>query len=100
MPYKEHIVEKVYFTIGDVAERYKVATSLIRFWESEFKQIKPKRNRKGNRNFTKKDIKIIDEIYYLVKIKGFTLEGAKEVLEPRYGLIKCPHCLGIGYVEE
>ena len=59
---------------------FNVAPSLIRFWESEFELIQPKKNRKGNRQFTKEDIESVRTIYHLVKEKGFTLQGAKEML--------------------
>lgn len=80
MPYKEKEIEKKYYTIGEVAEELGVATSLIRFWESEFDSIKPKKNRKGNRQFTKEDLKNVKLIYHLVKEKGYTLQGARDFL--------------------
>lgn len=80
MAYKEKEIEKLYYSIGEVAELLNVAPSLIRFWESEFDGIKPKKNRKGNRQFTKDDIDNIRTIFHLVKEKGFTLQGAKEML--------------------
>lgn len=80
MAYKEKEIEKLYFSIGEVAEMFNVAPSLIRFWESEFDIIKPKKNRKGNRQFTKEDIDSVRTIFHLVKEKGFTLQGAKEML--------------------
>ncbi len=80
MAYREKEIEKLYFSIGEVAEILALAPSLIRFWESEFDIIKPKKNRKGNRQFTKQDIEKIRIIYHLVKEKGFTLQGAKEML--------------------
>lgn len=80
MAYKEKEIEKLYYSIGEVAEIFNVAPSLIRFWESEFDIIKPKKNRKGNRQFTKDDIESVRTIYHLVKEKGFTLQGAKEML--------------------
>jgi len=80
MAYKEKEIEKLYYSIGEVAELFNVAPSLIRFWESEFDVIKPKKNRKGNRQFTKEDIDSVRTIYHLVKEKGFTLQGAKEML--------------------
>lgn len=58
-----------------------VATSLIRFWEGEFDIIKPKKNRKGNRQFTSEDIENVKLIFHLVKEKGFTLQGAKDMLK-------------------
>ena len=81
MPYKEKVIEKKYYTIGEVAEMLNVATSLIRFWEGEFDIIKPKKNRKGNRQFTIDDIDNVKLIYHLVKEKGYTLQGAKEILK-------------------
>jgi DNA-binding transcriptional MerR regulator len=80
MAYKEKEIQKLYYSIGEVAEIFTVAPSLIRFWESEFDIIKPKKNRKGNRQFTKEDIDNVRTIYHLVKEKGFTLQGAKEML--------------------
>ena len=73
--------EKRYYSIGEVAEAFKVNTSLIRFWEKEFDVIKPKKNAKGNRKFTPEDIKNLELIFHLVKERGFTLEGAKTHLK-------------------
>ena len=81
MAYKEKEIEKLYFSIGEVSEIFNVAPSLIRFWESEFEIIRPKKNRKGNRQFTKEDIDNVRTIYHLVKEKGFTLQGAKDMLK-------------------
>jgi len=81
VPYKEKEIEKRYYTIGEVADDLGVATSLIRFWESEFEIIKPKKNRKGNRQFTKDDVKNVKLIYHLVKEKGYTLNGAREFVK-------------------
>jgi DNA-binding transcriptional MerR regulator len=88
VPYKEKIIEKKYYTIGEVAEMFNVATSLIRFWETEFDTIKPKKNRKGNRQFTKEDIENVRIIYHLVKEKGYTLQGAKELIKGNPGTVK------------
>ena len=79
-PYKEKPVEKLYYSIGEVADIFGVNTSLIRFWEKEFNIIKPKKNRKGNRMFTQKDLDNLRIIYHLVKERGFTLQGAKRKL--------------------
>jgi len=73
--------DKRYYKIGEVAKAFKVNTSLIRFWEKEFDIIKPKKNAKGNRLFTPKDISNFKLIYSLVKERGFTLEGAKQKLK-------------------
>ncbi|MFO8235289.1 MAG: MerR family transcriptional regulator [Bacteroidales bacterium] len=81
MPYKEKKVEKLYYSIGEVADMFEVKTSLIRYWEKEFDIIKPKKNKKGNRYFTKEDIENFHIIYYLVKDLGMTLHGAKKKLK-------------------
>ncbi len=80
MPYKEKKVEKLYYSIGEVADLFNVNTSLIRYWEKEFDIIKPKKNKKGNRFFTQKDIDNFHIIFYLVKERGMTLKGVKKKL--------------------
>ena len=81
MPYKEKEIEKIYFTIGEVADMFQVNSSHIRFWSKEFDVIKPATNRKGNRMFTQSDIENFRKIYHLVKEKGYTLKGAKHELK-------------------
>ena len=81
MPYKEPVIEKLFYTIGEVASLFNVNTSLIRFWEKEFEIIKPKKNKKGNRLFTKDDIKNFEIIHHLVKEKGMTLKGAQKKMQ-------------------
>ncbi len=73
--------EKYYYKIGEVAEILGVNSSLIRFWEKEFPNIKPKKNRRGNRVFTKEDIHELKKIYNLVKDQGHTLDGAKRIIK-------------------
>ncbi len=77
----EKQLTKLYYTIGEVSTMFNVNTSLIRFWEKEFTIIQPKKNKKGNRLFTPKDIINFNKIYNLVKEQGFTLEGAKNALK-------------------
>jgi DNA-binding transcriptional MerR regulator len=81
MPYKEKKVEKLYYSIGEVARMFNVNASLIRFWEKEFDIIKPKKNKKGNRFFTKQDIENFNLIFHLVKERGMTLAGTKKKLK-------------------
>tara|TARA_R110002050_G_scaffold40093_5_gene98160 strand:+ start:13041 stop:13379 length:339 start_codon:yes stop_codon:yes gene_type:complete len=81
VPYKKPKIEKVFYTIGEVADMFQVNTSHIRFWENEFDILKPKKNKKGNRLFTKDDIENIKLIYHLVKERGLTLKGAKQKLK-------------------
>ncbi len=76
-----NLPDKRYYKIGEVAKAFGVNTSLIRFWENEFDVLKPKKNKKGNRLFTPEDLENLKLIYFLVKEKGFTLEGAKNKLK-------------------
>jgi DNA-binding transcriptional MerR regulator len=76
MPLKQPLT-KLYYSIGEVAELFNVNTSLIRFWEKEFPQLNPGKNRSGIRKYTKKDVETFEKIYHLVKEDGFTIEGAK-----------------------
>ena len=76
-----HKIEKIYNSIGEVAELFEVNQSLIRFWEKEFDILSPQKNKKGNRLFTKSDIENLKLIYHLVKERGYTLQGAKEKLK-------------------
>ncbi|MFM2010632.1 MAG: hypothetical protein RLZZ479_1023 [Bacteroidota bacterium] len=73
--------DKRYYSIGEVAKAFDVNASLIRFWDSEFDILKPKKNAKGNRMFTPEDVKNLQLIYHLVKERGFTLEGARTHLK-------------------
>ncbi len=81
MAWKEKEIEKLYYTIGEVALMLDVNTSLLRYWEKEFDVLKPKKNTKGDRFFTKDDIEKIKLIYHLVREKGYTLDGAKSRLK-------------------
>ncbi|MBI3135709.1 MAG: MerR family transcriptional regulator [Bacteroidetes bacterium] len=80
MPYRDKEITKIYYPIGEVAEIFGVNTSLIRFWEKEFDIIKPKKNKKGNRLFTREDVENFRRIFDLVKKQGYTLEGARHKL--------------------
>lgn len=81
MPYKEKEIEKLYYSIGEVADMFGVNTSHIRFWSNEFDVIRPATNKKGNRLYTRDDIENFRKIYHLVKEKGYTLRGAKTELK-------------------
>ena len=72
---------KLYYSIGEVSELFGVAPSLIRYWETEFKSLSPAKNSRGDRKYTAKDIDNIKKIYYLLKEKGFTIDGAKKELD-------------------
>lgn len=72
---------KLFYPIGEVARMFDVNISLIRFWEKEFDIIKPKKNKRGVRMFTKDDVKNFRIIYHLVKECGMTLKGAQMKLQ-------------------
>jgi DNA-binding transcriptional MerR regulator len=74
---------KLYYSIGEVALLFQVNASLIRFWEKEFKLPQPKKNNKGNRMFTVKEIQTLDKIYQLVKIQGFKIDAAKSQIKSK-----------------
>lgn len=73
--------DKLYYSITEIADHFDVAPSLLRYWESEFSSISPKRNKKGTRFYNKKDIDEIRLVHYLVKEQGFTIKGARERLK-------------------
>jgi len=74
-------MEKLFYSISEVAEILGESVSLVRFWSNSFsKQIKPHRNAKGNRQYTAEDIETMKQIHFLVKEKGLTLDGAAKTL--------------------
>ena len=72
--------KRLYYTIKEVADHFAVNVSLLRFWETEFENILPKKTPAGTRQYTKEIIKQIEIVYHLVKDKGLTLEGARQLL--------------------
>ena len=74
------MAEKLYYSMGEVAEMFDVRPSLLRHWESQFGVLKPKRNKKGTRLFTPADVENLKLIYHLVKEQGMTLAGARNAL--------------------
>ena len=81
MKQTENQSQKIYYTMGEVAEMLDVSQSLLRFWEKEFAEIRPKRNKKGNRLFTEQDVKTLKVIYHLVKERGLKIAAAKRQLK-------------------
>ena len=75
--------QKLYYKIGEIAKRYDVNPSLIRYWEQEFDFIKPKKSAKGTRLFTQKDVDHFEIIYHMVKEKGMTIQGVKDYISKR-----------------
>ena len=81
VPEDEVLYQKMYYSIGKVAEMFKVNQSLIRLWENEFDILKPKKNGKGDRLFRPEDIKNIQLIYHLTRERKYTMQGAKEFIK-------------------
>ncbi len=79
MLFREEENDRLY-TIGEVAEELEVTRSLVRFWESEFPELAPAKNERGERRYTFQDRETLHLIYHLVKERGFTLAGAKKEL--------------------
>lgn len=73
-------IEKKYYKIGEVAEMFNVNASLLRYWETQFPEIQPFKNKKGDRYYTLNDVEVIKTIHYLTKTKGYKLKGVKEAL--------------------
>ncbi len=81
IPEDEILFQKLYYSIGTVADMFKVNQSLIRFWENEFDILKPRKNGKGDRLFRPEDVKNLKLIYHLLRERKYTIEGAKEFLK-------------------
>jgi DNA-binding transcriptional MerR regulator len=81
IPEDEILFQRQYYPISQVAEWFKVNTSLVRFWENEFDILKPKKNRKGDRLFRPEDVKNLHLIYHLLRHRKYTIEGAKEYIK-------------------
>lgn len=81
MPSDEELAKKHYHSISEVSGFFGVNPSLLRYWETEFKQIKPRKNKKGDRFYTLVDIKWLQQIYFLLRERKYTIEGAKDYLK-------------------
>jgi len=81
VPTDEVLFSKQYYTMGEVSEMFRVNQSLLRFWETEFDILQPRKNKKGDRYFRPVDIKNLHLIYHLLRQKKYTIEGAKEFLK-------------------
>ncbi|MEN9381349.1 MAG: hypothetical protein RI940_230 [Bacteroidota bacterium] len=81
VPSADELAKKLYYPIGEVAVWFNVNTSLIRYWEKEFKQLQPRKTRKGDRLFRAQDIEFLKQIYYLLREKKYSIDGAKTYLK-------------------
>ncbi len=74
-------IKKLYYSIGEVSEMTELEQHVLRYWESEFEQLKPRKNRAGRRVYTEEDISMVRRVHYLLKDEKYTIEGAKQVLD-------------------
>lgn len=84
-------LDKKYYKIREVAEMLNIPASTLRFWESQFTIIKPKRNQHGTRFYTPSDIETIRMVYYLVKEKGLKLDAAQEQIRHNHSGVSQKH---------
>ena len=82
-PYEIKIPDKFYFKIGEVSKIAGLPSHVLRFWETEFKRIKPRRTESGQRSYTRKDIETILEIKHLLYEKKFTIDGARKYINAK-----------------
>ena len=96
-------ITKLYYTIGEVSKMTGLETHVLRFWETEFAELRPRKNRAGHRAYMEKDIRIVERIKYLLKERGLTIKGAQQALsaeesgtgsEPVRNLIELRRFLG------
>jgi len=78
---KDLSIKKLYYSISEVSRITSIEQYVLRYWETEFEQLKPQKNRAGNRVYTNKDIQLILYIKQLLREKKYTIEGAKKILE-------------------
>jgi DNA-binding transcriptional MerR regulator len=90
------IPDKLYFKIGEVSELLGLPTHVLRFWETEFKKIKPKRTSAGQRLYRKRDVELIIRVKHLLYEKGFTISGARQHLRSKQDFMEeLPHALSV-----
>lgn len=77
---KDFGLKKLYYSISEVSKLTGLEQYILRYWETEFEQLKPSKNRAGNRIYTNKDIRLILEIKRLLRDEKYTIEGAKKIL--------------------
>lgn len=88
LPPDNELFEKIYYSIGEVAKMFDEQVSLIRYWTNEFKVLKPRKNRKGDRFYKPQDVKTLYLIYNLLRVRKFTIEGAKDFIKNEQSAIE------------
>ncbi|MDX1438312.1 MAG: MerR family transcriptional regulator [Rubricoccaceae bacterium] len=80
---KQDGIKKLYYSISEVSEMTELKPHVLRYWETEFSMLRPKKNRAGNRTYTASDIQLLETIKGLLRDDKYTLEGARQVLSQR-----------------
>lgn len=81
----EEGIKKLYYSIGEVSDMTDLEPHVLRYWESEFEQLKPRKNRAGRRVYTDEDVRMVERVHHLLKEDKYTIEGAKQVLAREEG---------------
>jgi DNA-binding transcriptional MerR regulator len=89
-------LEKFFFRIGDVSELVGVEPHVLRYWETEFRSIRPRKSRKGQRVYSRRDVELLTKIRHLLYIEGYTIDGARRRLRTKERCHHCGHELGDG----
>lgn len=76
-----HQIQKLYYSIGEVSELLEIEPHVLRYWQTEFPQLAPRKNRAGRRIYTQEDIDVIERIQYLLRVEKYTIEGARQQME-------------------
>ncbi|MBW1849855.1 MAG: MerR family transcriptional regulator [Deltaproteobacteria bacterium] len=82
-PFQKELPDKLYFKIGEVSSIVGIPAYVLRFWETEFKRVKPKRTPSGQRLYRKKDVELLLKIKHLLYEKKFTIQGARQHLKSK-----------------
>jgi len=80
---KQNGIKKLYYSISEVSDMTSLKAHVLRYWETEFPNLKPKKNRAGNRTYTQADIDLVERIKQLLRDERYTLEGARQALSRR-----------------
>ncbi len=76
----EDTIKRLYYSIGEVSERVDLEPHVLRYWETEFQELQPRKNRAGRRTYTDEDIAVLEKIKHLLKVDKYTIEGARQAL--------------------
>ena len=79
----EEQIRKLYYAIGEVAAELELEPHVLRYWETEFGELSPRKNRAGHRAYTQEDLEVVRQIHHLLRVDKYTLEGARQVLARR-----------------